>query len=76
MHLQQVNFNPEGLVKAAGKLSSNGVHLGQGSSAFDKFQGKIRLIYCVHMLDKAGVAAKQGALKEGDYLIEVRSLCF
>ncbi len=71
MHLQQVNFNPEGLVKASGKFSSNGVHLGQGSSAFERFQGRTRLIYCIHKLDKTGIAAKHGALKEGDYLIEV-----
>ena len=75
MHLQQVNFNPERCVQNSMKLSNSlSSSLGQGSSAFDRFKGRTRLIYCVHMLDKEGVAAKHGALKEGDYLIEVRSL--
>ena len=72
MHLQQVNFNPERYVQNARKRSNNlSTSLAEGSSAFDRFKGRTRLIYCVHMLDKAGVAAKNGSLMEGDYLIEV-----
>ena len=72
MHLQQVNFNPEKYFQTQRQLSNNILSLGHASSAFDRFKGRTRLIYCVHMLDKDGVASKNGNLQEGDYLIEVR----
>ena len=74
MHLQQVNFNPEKYFQTQRQLSNNILSLGHASSAFDRFKGRTRLIYCVHMLDKDGVASKKGNLQEGDYLIEVRLL--
>ena len=74
IHLQQVNFNPEKYFQTQRQLSNNILSLGHASSAFDRFKGRTRLIYCVHMLDKDGVASKNGDLQEGDYLIEVRLL--
>ncbi len=73
MHIQQIVFDPISERTQRSKTPPN-IFLGRESSAFSKFQGnpdRIRYLYCIHMLEKQGVAAKTGTVKEGDFLIEV-----